>query len=81
MICAPPLARSARLLAAQYRRSGRANIVRLSRQSHAVLVPDSADDHETQHAYSLPGIVIYVRNALLSARPASLWHARREAAG
>jgi hypothetical protein len=30
-------------------------------------VPDSADDHEALHAYSLPGIVTYARNALLSA--------------
>ena len=43
------------------------NTFRLSRRSHAVLVPDSADDHKTLYAYSLPRIVIYARNALLSA--------------
>jgi hypothetical protein len=31
----------------------------------AVPVPDSADNHEALHMYSLPGIVMYVRNALL----------------
>ncbi len=52
-------------------RSGRTNIVRLSRRSHGALAPDSAKDHESPHRYSLPGIVMYARNALLSARPSS----------
>jgi hypothetical protein len=30
-------------------------------------VPDSRDDHEALHTYSLPGIIMYVRKALLSA--------------
>jgi hypothetical protein len=30
---------------------------------------DSADDHETLNTYSLSGIVMYIRNALLSAEP------------
>jgi hypothetical protein len=34
---------------------------------NAVLVLDSADDHEALHMYSLPGIVMCVRGALLSA--------------
>jgi hypothetical protein len=33
----------------------------------AVPMPASAGDHEAVHAYSLPGIVMCVRNALLSA--------------
>ena len=37
------------------------------RRSHAVLVPEPANDHEALHAYSLPGIVMYGRNALPSA--------------
>jgi hypothetical protein len=32
-------------------------------------VPNSADNHEALHAYSLPGIVMYARNALISADP------------
>jgi hypothetical protein len=37
-------------MAANNRRSGRANIFRPSRRGDAVLVPDSADDHDC-HAY------------------------------
>jgi hypothetical protein len=33
----------------------------------AVLAPDSARDHETSYMYSLPSIVMSVRNSLLSA--------------
>jgi hypothetical protein len=43
------------------------NIFRLSRRGDTALVLDSADDHEALHTYSLPSIVMYVRNALLSA--------------
>lgn len=32
-----------------------------------MLVPDSADDHESLYAYALPGIVMYARNTLVSA--------------
>jgi hypothetical protein len=47
------------------------------------LVLDSADDHEALHTYSLSGIVMYVRNALLRQcrmcrhrlRDHQLWHA------
>jgi hypothetical protein len=53
--------------AAPIRRSGCANIFWLSRRGDAVVLLDSADDHEALHTYSLPGIVMYVRNALLSA--------------
>jgi hypothetical protein len=47
------------------------------RRSRAVLVPESANDHEALHAYSLPGIVMYVRNALLLADPFDVGSARR----
>ncbi len=49
--------------------AGRANIFLLSRQGDADLVLDPADDHEALHTYSLLGIVMYVRNVLLSADP------------
>jgi hypothetical protein len=35
------------------------NIFRLSRLGDAVLVQESANDHEALHTYSLPGIVMY----------------------
>jgi hypothetical protein len=47
--------------------AGCVNIYRLGRGGLAVLAPDSSSDHETLHTYSLPGIVMRVRNALLSA--------------
>ena len=43
------------------------NIFRLSRRGDAVLVQESANDHEALHTYSLHGIVMYQDNALLSA--------------
>jgi hypothetical protein len=66
LICMQPPVRPARPLAAHTRRSGCANIFRLGRRGLAVLPPDSAKDHETLHTYSLPGIVMCVRNTLLS---------------
>jgi hypothetical protein len=41
------------------------------------LVSDSADDHESLHAYALPGIVMYAHNALLSAEPVDAERAER----
>jgi hypothetical protein len=60
------------------RRSGRTNIFRLSRRGDLVTPPESANDHEALHMYSLIDILMYQGKTLLSATGRSL--ARQPAA-